>query len=154
MRRFKPPWETSGRCTVEPAQSEVHARVGNCFADVDKKGAVEVLRDAVQHSANNADAHYNLGLALATNGEKTDGRGARVPLRAGTDAEARVSIARAWSDAHAPGQRRLGVALRRAAVEAAPNDAEAANNLGAVQIRLRDIRGAVETLQARHSVES
>jgi tetratricopeptide (TPR) repeat protein len=120
--------------------------LGIALADVDKKEAIGVLRDALKRGADSADGHYNLGLALATNGEETAG------------AE-EFHRALKLDPSHAPALRALGVTLMhegkfeesaaalRRALEVAPNDVEAANNLGAVQLRLTDIPGAIKTLE-------
>jgi tetratricopeptide (TPR) repeat protein len=56
---------------LSPGNPKYLLALGIALADVDKKKAVGVLRDALQHGANDADGHYNLGLALATNGQDT-----------------------------------------------------------------------------------
>ena len=58
---------------LSPNKPKYLLALGIALAETDKKQAVTVLRDAVQHDLNNADAHYNLGLALAADG---DDRGA------------------------------------------------------------------------------
>jgi tetratricopeptide (TPR) repeat protein len=131
---------------LSPDNPKYMLALGIALVDVDKKGAVEVLRDAVQHSADNADAHYNLGLALATNGEDMAAVREFHHVLELTPRHASALRALGVTLMHRGKLEESAIALRRA-VEAGPNDAEAANNLGAVQIRLRDIRGAVETLE-------
>src|SRR5207249_4396429 len=108
--------------------------------------AVKVLHEAVQHGSDTADAHYNLGLALATDG---DDAGAVQEFNLAVKLDAK----------HASALRALGITLMhegkldgaaaalRRALQAAPGDAETANNLGAVQLRLKDTRGAIESLE-------
>ena len=50
---------------LSPGNTKYMLALGVALADVDTKEAVAVLRGAVQHGADTADAHYNLGLALA-----------------------------------------------------------------------------------------
>jgi len=131
---------------LSPGNPKYLLALGIALTDADKNASVIALREAVEHGAGNADAHYNLGLALATDGEDI----------AAVEEFNRVLE---LSPKHASALRAMGVtllhqgklaessaALRRA-LEAAPNDAEAANNLGAVQLRLKDVQGAVETLE-------
>jgi tetratricopeptide (TPR) repeat protein len=131
---------------LSPGNPKYMLALGIALADVDRKAAVEVLRDAVQHGVDSADAHYNLGLAFATDGE---------------DMAAVLEFHRALelNPMHASSWRALGVTLMhqskleesaaalRRALDIAPKDAEAANNLGAVQLRLKDVQGAIEALE-------
>src|SRR5206468_6853235 len=131
---------------LSPDSAKYLLALGICLAELDRKQAVDVLRKAVQHGADDADGHYNLGLALATAGHDED---AVRELQVAIDREPK----------HAAALRCLGVTLMhmgklreaaetfQRALAAAPDDAEAANNLGAVQLKLRDISGAVGTLE-------
>jgi tetratricopeptide (TPR) repeat protein len=131
---------------LAPANPKYLLALGVAVADVDRKGAAKVLRDAVKRGADSADAHYNLGLALATDGEDTD-------------AVQEFNLALKLDAKHASALRALGVTLMhegeldaaaaalRRALEVAPGDPEAANNLGAVQLRLKDTQGAIESLE-------
>ena len=131
---------------LNPGNPNYLLALGIVLTDVNKTEAVAVLRDALRRGADNSDGHYNLGLALATDGEDT----------AAVEEFRRALELR---PAQAPTLRALGVtlmhqgnfeesaaALRRAVV-AAPNDAEIANNLGAVLLRLKNIGGAIESLE-------
>jgi len=131
---------------LSPENSKYMLALGIALADVDRKEAVTMLRAALQHGADGADAHYNLGLALATNGDD-DG------------AERELNRALELNPQQAAAFRALGVTqmhegkleqaennLRRA-LEVMPSDAEAANNLGTVQLRLKDYDGAVQSLE-------
>jgi superkiller protein 3 len=131
---------------LSPGNPKYLLALGIALAEVDRKAAVKVLYDAVEHGADSADAHYNLGLTLATDGEDIA-------------AVREFNRALEMNPKHASAWRALGVTLMhqgkleesaaalRRSLEAAPKDAEAANNLGAVQLRLKDIRGAVDTLE-------
>jgi protein O-GlcNAc transferase len=131
---------------LSPDNPKYTLALGTALADVDKKEAVKVLRDAVRHSAGNADGHYNLGLALATAGED---------IAAVQEFNRTLEL----NPKHALAWRALGITLMHqgkleesaAALRRVPNDAEAANNLGTVQLRLKDVRGAVETLE--HAIQ-
>ncbi len=131
---------------LSPGNPKYLLALGIALADVDKTEAVAVLRDALRRGGNSADGHYNLGLALATDGEETG-------------AVQEFHRALELNPGHAPALRALGVTLMhqgkfeesaaalRRALEVAPNDAEAANNLGAVQLRLKDVPAAIKTLE-------
>jgi Flp pilus assembly protein TadD len=131
---------------LSPDNAKYLLALGVALADVDKRGAVKTLREALQHGANDAEAHYDLALALANDGD---------------EAAAIEEFKRALelNPKHASALRGLGVALMhqskfdesaavlRSALDAAPSDAEAANNLGEVQLRLKDVSGAIQTLE-------
>lgn len=131
---------------LSPGNSKYMLALGIALAEVDRNAAVTMLRDAVRHGADSADAHYNLGLALGTDGDDAA-------------AERELSKALELDPKHASASRALGVTLMhegkleqaasalRRALELAPTDAEAANNLGAVQLRVKDYSGAIETLE-------
>ncbi|HEY7306444.1 MAG TPA: tetratricopeptide repeat protein [Bryobacteraceae bacterium] len=131
---------------LKPADPKYLLALGVSLVEVDRKEAVRVLRDAVRYRADDADAHYNLGLALATDGQDTTA----VP---------ELKRALELNPKHAAAVRAMGVtfihqgkfdeavaALQRA-LELAANDAEAANNLGTAQLRLKNVNGAVESLE-------
>ena len=127
--------------------------LGIALADRDPGEAVTLLRRAVELSPDEAEARYNLALALAVGGDNAAAVG-----------EFRTAIR--LNPGHAGARRGLGVALMRAdglaesaaelrrACDAAPFDAEAANNLGLVLLRLKDIAGAVAALRARGAHQS
>lgn len=120
--------------------------LGIALADRDTGEAITLLRRAVELSPDEAEAHYNLALAMAIGGDN-----------AGAVGEFRTAIR--LNPGHAGARRGLGVALMRGdglaesaaelrrACDTAPFDAEAANNLGLVLLRLKDIAGAAAALE-------
>jgi tetratricopeptide (TPR) repeat protein len=138
--------ELRAAARLSPDNAKYLLALGIALADLDRKEAVTVLRAAVQHGANTADAHYNLGLALATDGDDMA-------------AEQEFNRCLELNPKHGSALRALGVTLMhegkleqaasalQRALEVVPRDAEAANNLGTVQLRLKDYGGAIESLQ-------
>src|SRR5262249_28489926 len=126
----------------DPKNPRYAQALGVALADRDHVEAISILRRAVELAPTDAEAHYNLALAVAAGGNDASAIGLfEAAIRLNTN--------------HSSARRGLGVALMhedrlresaeqlRRAAEIAPRDAEAANNLGLVLLRLKDITGAI-----------
>ena len=131
---------------LEPKNPRFALALGVALADRDPAEATSVLRRLIGLAPSDAEAHYNLALAMAAMGNEDD-------------AIHEFSAALALNPNHAGARRSLGIALMHAdrlkesaeefqrAAAITPRDAETANNLGMVLLRLKDVEGAVAALE-------
>lgn len=131
---------------LAPKNPKFLMALGIALVDRDAPGAVAALRSAVGLDAANAEAHYNLALALAAKGDDDE-------------AVREFNAALAMHPNHTSARRGLAVTLMheekldlaagelRRTLELAPEDAEAANNLGMVELRRKDTLAAIQALE-------
>jgi protein O-GlcNAc transferase len=138
--------ELRAAARLDPKNGRYVLALGVALANRNNDEALGVLRAAVELAPSDAEAHYNLALALAASG-------------AATEAIREFEGAVRFNPRHAGARRGLGITLMhedkldaaveelRRALRDAPRDEEAANNLGLAQLRLNDVSGAIASLK-------
>ncbi len=132
---------------LDPRNGRYVLAYGIALANRSSPEAVAVLKHAVELAPANAEAHYNLALAQAAAGDP----GAAI---------GEFQLAIRLDGGHAQAYRGLGVTLMhedrfeeaaeqlRRALAITPADSEALNNLGLARLRLKDVNGAIESLES------